>query len=116
MQSISNPSIQSVTDELIELIDSRFFKALSEPVRIQLLKHLIVSGKSDIASIAEAFPQDRSVISRHLQAMQAAGILRTEKVSRHVYYEIDGPHVRDRFEGIAAKIRHCLPHCCPAGE
>ena len=116
MEMISAPSIQSVTDELIELIDSRFFKALSEPVRVQLLKHLIVGGKSDIASIAEAFPQDRSVISRHLQAMQSAGILRTEKISRHVFYEIDGPHVLEKFEGIAAKIRQCLPHCCPAGE
>lgn len=102
----------TATDELIDLIDSRFFKALSEPVRVQLLKHLILSGKSDIASIAAAFSQDRSVISRHLQAMRSAGLLRSEKVSRHVYYEIDGGIVLEKFERIAAKIRQCLPHCC----
>lgn len=110
------PPIQSIADELIDLIDSRFFKALGEPVRVQLLKYLILFGKSDIASIADAFPQDRSVISRHLQVMQASGILRTEKISRYVYYEIDGPHVLEKFEGIAAKIKQCLPHCCPAGQ
>ena len=106
--------IHTATDELIDLIDSRFFKALSEPVRVQLLKYLILNGKSDIASIAAAFPQDRSVISRHLQAMQSAGILGSVKVSRHVYYEIDGGVVLEKFERIAAKIRQCLPHCCPS--
>lgn len=113
MQEIISQPSQTVTDELIDLIDSRFFKALSEPVRVQLLKYLILSGKSDIASIAAAFPQDRSVISRHLQAMLNAGLLRSEKISRHVYYEIDGGTVLEKFERIAAQIRQCLPHCCP---
>jgi len=113
MKELLTQSTQTATDELIDLIDSRFFKALSEPVRVQLLKFLILSGKSDIASIATAFPQDRSVISRHLQAMQRAGLLRSEKVSRHVYYEIDGETVLARFESIASQIRQCLPHCCP---
>ena len=100
-------------DELIDLIDSRFFRALSEPVRVQLLKYLILNGKSDIASIAAAFPQDRSVVSRHLQTMQDVGLLCSEKVGRHVYYEIDGGTVLEKFEHIAAKIRQCLPVCCP---
>ncbi len=113
MQPLLSQPNQNATNELIALIDSRFFKALSEPVRVQLLKHLIVNGKSDIASIAAAFPQDRSVISRHLQAMLQAGLLRSEKMSRHVFYEIDGGTVLAKFERIAAQIRQCLPHCCP---
>lgn len=113
MPTLLDQSIHTATDELIDSIDSKFFKALSEPVRVQLLKYLILSGKSDIASIAAAFPQDRSVISRHLQAMHNAGILRSAKVSRHVYYEIDGGVVLEKFERIAAQIRQCLPHCCP---
>ena len=113
METLTQQPGMAATDELIELIDSRFFKALSEPVRVQLLKYLILSGKSDIASIAAAFPQDRSVISRHLQAMLDVGLLRGEKVGRHVYYEIDGGTVLEKFEHIAAKIRQCLPICCP---
>ena len=113
MKELLNQPIQTATDELIDLIDSRFFKALSEPVRVQLLKYLILSGKSDIASIAAAFSQDRSVISRHLQAMQNVGLLRSAKVSRHVFYEIDGRTVLEKFERIATQIRQCLPDCCP---
>jgi DNA-binding transcriptional ArsR family regulator len=113
MKKLLTQPIQTATDELVDLIDSRFFKALGEPVRVQLLKYLILSGKSDIASIAAAFSQDRSVISRHLQAMQNAGLLRSAKVSRHVFYEIDGRTVLEKFERIAAQIKQCLPHCCP---
>ncbi|MGD9333029.1 MAG: metalloregulator ArsR/SmtB family transcription factor [Desulfobacterales bacterium] len=116
MKSITRQTDLTAIDELIDLIDSRFFKALSEPVRVQLMKYLILSGKSDIASIAAAFPQDRSVISRHLQAMLEVGLLRREKVSRYVYYEIDGETVLDRFERISAKIRQSLPQCCPPGK
>lgn len=47
----------SAADELVEILDSRFFKALSEPVRIQIMKFLIINGRSDIGTIADAMPR-----------------------------------------------------------
>jgi len=105
---------QHITEELIAALDSKFFKALSEPVRVQILKYLILNGRSDIAAIARLFPQDRSVISRHLQVMSDAGILRSQKITRHMFYEIDGAFVLGTLEGIVEKTRKCLPECCPA--
>jgi len=43
MPTLLDQSIHTATDELIDSIDSKFFKALSEPVRVQLLKYLILS-------------------------------------------------------------------------
>ncbi len=100
-------------DELVELLDSRFFKSLSEPVRVQILKFLLLNGRSDIAAIAESLPQDRSVISRHLHLMHEAGILTGEKVSRHMYYSIDASEFLEKVEGIAGKVRSCMTVCCP---
>ena len=104
---------KDILDELIKEFDARFFKTLSEPVRIQILKYLIQNGRSDIGSIAENMPQDRSVISRHLNLMHAAGILKCEKETRYVYYEIDGQEFIDKLEYITQLIRKCMQMCCP---
>ncbi len=107
------PVASAAVEELVEILDSRFFKALSEPVRIQIMKFLIMNGRSDIATIAAVMPQDRSVISRHLQFMQATGILKSEKITRHVFYEINGTEIHARLGSILAKIEACIPACCP---
>ncbi|MFC1830008.1 ArsR/SmtB family transcription factor [Thermodesulfobacteriota bacterium] len=104
---------EKIADELVEILDSKFFKALSEPVRIQILKFLILNGRSDIAAIAKTLPQDRSVISRHLQFMHGVGILNCEKITRHVYYEINGVLFLTRLSNIMEKIKECMPDCCP---
>ena len=102
-----------ILDELVEVLDSRFLKALSEPVRIEILKFIMVNGRTDIGTIAEKMPQDRSVISRHLNLMQEVGILICEKVGRHMFYEIDGKVFLDRLENITDLVRRCIPMCCP---
>ncbi|NJD91416.1 MAG: winged helix-turn-helix transcriptional regulator [Geobacter sp.] len=98
--------------ELVEILDSKFFKVLSEPVRVEILKFLVLNGSSDIAAIAKALPQDRSVISRHLKFMFEAEILCCEKVSRHVYYQVNATAFRDKLVNIADQISECMAQCC----
>ena len=113
MDGNTNIPGENEIEELIEILDSKFFKALSEPVRINILKYLILNGRSDIAAIADSLPQDRSVISRHLQLMYDTGILNCEKITRHVYYEVNGGAFLKKMETILEKIRACMPECCP---
>ena len=100
----------NLLEELIKNFDSRFFKPLSEPVR---LKFLMEKGRSDIGTIADKLPQDRSVISRHLNLMQEAGILNGEKETRHMFYEINGTAFIGKLENITEQIRKCIAECCP---
>lgn len=65
------------------------------------------------AAIAAAFPQDRSVISRHLASLHAAGVLRREKVGRRVVFEVDGAAVIERLEEMLARFRDVIRVCCP---
>jgi DNA-binding transcriptional ArsR family regulator len=102
-----------IAEELVEVLDSKFFKTLSEPVRVQILKFLMLNGRADIGSIAENMPQDRSVISRHLNLMQEAGILISEKESRHVIYSVNGQPFLEKLVDITAKINKCMKECCP---
>jgi len=100
-------------DDLVAALDSKLFKALSEPVRAQILKFLILNGRSDISTIAKHLPQDRSVISRHLSLMAEAGILSAEKETRHMFYMINGSAFLTEFESIFENIRKCMTVCCP---
>jgi len=102
-----------LVDELAKNFDSKFFKSLSEPVRQQLIKFLMLNGRSDIGTIAKHLPQDRSVISRHLRLMQEAGILICEKEGRFVYYSINGQEFLAKLESLVDQIRACIPICCP---
>lgn len=104
-----DPAVQ----DLVNLFDSRFFAALSEPVRVEILKLLIVCGRADIAAIAQHLPQDRSVISRHLKLMEEAGILMREKEGRHVYYQVSASGVIGRLEAILAQVKTAVAACCP---
>jgi DNA-binding transcriptional ArsR family regulator len=99
--------------ELSEVLDGTLFAALCEPARVALVEFLTVHGRSDIATIADAFPQDRSVISRHLGALRAAGVVRDEKVGRQVFFEVDGSAVVERLEAILERFRRIVPLCCP---
>jgi len=99
--------------QALESIDSDFVRALAEPVRIELLRLLIVAGPSDVKTLAEQLPQDRSVISRHLATLLNAGILRSAKQGRHVVYRIDGDAAIDKAEKLHQAMRRCVQlGCC----
>ena len=93
---------------LVSELDSTFFKTLSEPVRIELLKFLMLHGSSDIGTISENMPQDRSVISRHLNLMLSSGLVSSEKQGRHTFYDVDSQFFLTKFESIAEQIRVCM--------
>ncbi|MDJ0787599.1 MAG: metalloregulator ArsR/SmtB family transcription factor [Myxococcota bacterium] len=102
--------------ELREILDSRLFRALCEPVRVEIATWLTESGPADVNTIASHFPQHQTVISRHLAILHEAGVLRRTKRGRHVYFEMDGPGMTDRMEKILERFRNIVPLCCPSDE
>lgn len=98
---------------LVAALDDPLLKALADPTRCLLVRTLVQLGPSDIATIAEAHPQDRSVISRHLRVLLEAGVVRSSKEGRHVYYALDGPALVQRLEGLLAKAKALVATCCP---
>jgi DNA-binding transcriptional ArsR family regulator len=98
-------SAKEAARQCVAVFDTKFFKALCEPARIDVLQQLILMGRADIGAIADQLPQDRSVVARHLQQLADAGIVRASKEGRHVFYEIDVSAVRERLEGILATTK-----------
>ncbi len=100
-------------EELARELDVVFFLAMSEPIRLGLLRLLIFRGPMDVESIAAEFPQDRSVISRHLSALRNADILRSQRDGRRVIYCINGAGLVLRIERLLSCVKHALMACCP---
>jgi DNA-binding transcriptional ArsR family regulator len=100
--------------ELVAIVDSQLFRALCEPVRLELVKMLTACGRSDVQTIAAQVPQDQSVVSRHLAVLHRAGVVRREKVGRRVFFELDGISIVTRMEQMLEQFRSIIPLCCPA--
>jgi len=113
MEMIYTQKQLEIANRLVDVLDSKFFKTLSEPVRVQILRFILLNGRADIGTIAENMPQDRSVISRHLSLMQEVGILTSEKESRHVFYSINARLFLERFMIITELTKRCLEECGP---
>jgi DNA-binding transcriptional ArsR family regulator len=113
MPTPSRKTREIAARRLTEMLDSKLFKALCEPVRVEIMRFLTVEGRSDVCTIAGHFPQDTSVVSRHLAVLHGAGIVRRHKEGRHVFFEVDGPGVAGRMEKIVARFRKIVPLCCP---
>jgi ArsR family transcriptional regulator, zinc-responsive transcriptional repressor len=106
--------VDDPTVALVRALEDPLLKALADPTRCMLVRTLVQLGPADIATIAEQFPQDRSVISRHLRVLHEVGVVRSGKEGRHVYYALDGPALVQRLEGLLIKAKALVAAgCCP---
>lgn len=110
---VSEAKRQRAASEIASLLETPLLRALTEPARLEVLKVLLVHGSGDVASVAEHLPQDRSVVSRHLQVLEEAGVVRSTRVGRHRVYELDGGFLVSRFDALAARLRTLAAVCCP---
>ena len=74
-------------EKLTESIDPSFFKALSEPNRLIILRQLLTCGKKcPVGRLAQCCPVDPSVVSRHLRALREAGLVGSERHGKEIRY------------------------------
>ena len=85
--------------------------ALSNKVRLRILRHLVVAGtEGDSAgSIGEAVSAAPSKVSFHISAMERAGLVTSEKVSRSIIY-------RANFQHLGGVLNYLLTDCCNNNE
>ena len=80
-----------LTPEVLELIAERF-KALSEPVRLQILNALR-PGEMSVSELIEATRLGQANLSKHLQLLHALGFVTRRKEGLFVYYELGNSDV-----------------------
>lgn len=87
-----------------------FFKVLFDPVRSQIMVLLGTQGSLSISGVAQYFPQDRTVISRHLSLMERYGIVDRTRKSREYIYNLNADFVINKFEETAQELKK-LANC-----
>lgn len=75
-------SAQAVDGDALDVL----FGALADPTRRQLLQHLLAKGPATATTLAAPLPVSRQAIVKHLQALEAAGLVAPVREGREVRY------------------------------
>lgn len=76
----------ALTPEILVLVAERF-KALAEPVRLDILHHLR-SGEMSVTDLVNVCGQGQANVSKHLQVLHNLGFVKRRKDGLFVYYSL----------------------------
>lgn len=68
---------------------SEIFKALSDPVRLEILNMLKKNGRMNAGEIAENFDLSKATISHHLKMLKDQDLIYETKEKNFIYYELN---------------------------
>ena len=96
--------IQSLENQL----DPEFFRAFCDPPRIALVAHLAASNQAlTVTEAATCCGIHISGVSRHLAILKRAGVLKSHKNGREVYYQLDTSALATNLRSIANALEAC---------
>lgn len=96
-------SPQAHPDDLARVTE--VFKALSEPIRVQLVL-LLSSGERSVMQLVEALGQPQSTVSRHLALLRSADLVRTRRAGTSVHYRLADTHVAQLVQEAFSHAQH----------
>jgi ArsR family transcriptional regulator len=71
-------------DYLVQV--SETIKIIGHPQRLRILEFLDLRGESTVGAIIEGTGGQQAAISQHLNKMRLAGIIRSRRAGRQIYY------------------------------
>ncbi len=84
---------------------SKVFSALGDEQRQRILLLFERDERLNISQIVDASPLSRSAISHHLRVLQDAGVLRSEKVGKEVFFWINAGLLKQTIADVLAFIQ-----------
>ena len=70
---------------------TELLKALSHPIRLQIVRGLLLCGCRNVRCMEEGTGQSQSAISQHLMRLKAAGVVKCARSGNEMYYEVADP-------------------------
>lgn len=87
---------------IIELSD--FYKVMGDQTRLKLLMTL-EAGRLCVSDLSCILNMSLSAISHQLKVLRTAKLVKTTKIGKEVYYELDDDHIKDILEKGLEHIR-----------
>ena len=70
------------------------FAAVADPTRRVLLERMRGGGAQSIAQLGEGLPMTRQAVTKHLDQLRQAGLVRVRRVGRERLHELDSEPLR----------------------
>lgn len=90
---------------VINVQTESLFQALSDPIRIRIMRLLVSSGREAcLCYLSESLLEPDYKLSRHVKVLRYAGLLSAEKEGRWVYHRVikDSDHLKVLYRFILA--------------
>jgi DNA-binding transcriptional ArsR family regulator len=71
------------------------FSAVADPTRRALLERLRADGPLSVTGLADGLPISRQAVTKHLDALRAAGLIRVRRLGRERLHELDARPLRE---------------------
>jgi DNA-binding transcriptional ArsR family regulator len=84
---VTRPSTKTEVETDGGALDT-LFGALADPTRRMLVERLLSKGPATATVLAETMPLTRQAVLKHLQVLEAAGLLDRERAGREVRYRV----------------------------
>jgi DNA-binding transcriptional ArsR family regulator len=84
---------------------SRAFTALGDEHRQRILLTFEPGERLNVGQIVEVSTLSRSAVSHHLKLLREAGVLRSEKQGKEVYYWIDKAFLEQALDSVLGYIK-----------
>jgi DNA-binding transcriptional ArsR family regulator len=71
------------------------FAAIADPTRRLLLERLRATGPASIATLGHGLPITRQAVTKHLDTLRLAGLIRVRRSGRERLHELDATPMRE---------------------
>jgi ArsR family transcriptional regulator, arsenate/arsenite/antimonite-responsive transcriptional repressor len=84
---------------------ARIFVALGDPHRQRIVLMFEPGERLNIGQIVAASTLSRTAVAHHLRVLREAGVLRSEKTGREVFFWPDADAVREALDAVKEYVR-----------
>ena len=89
---------------------TELFRLIGEPTRVRLLYALVEAGEMCVCDLAAVVDAPETSVSHALRLLRMAGIVRTRRDGRMIYYSLTDAHVRLLLDVTAEHLHHTPAH------
>ena len=80
------------------------FEALKDPMRQQIVVHLLQHGPQTVGEISQASPLSRTAVSHHVKLLEQAGLLSITKVATRRICQVRSDEALGLLKGLVAAL------------
>ncbi|MEM3737411.1 MAG: metalloregulator ArsR/SmtB family transcription factor [Candidatus Bathyarchaeia archaeon] len=90
-------------DEGLVEQQSRLFKALSDPLRLKILR-LLTRRRMCVCEVMAAFGLTQPTASHHLGILERAGLIKSEREGKWVFFKLENKKTFEAIEDLYSRI------------